>query len=86
MNERIKELDRQARKLALKELEEQHISHSSESWAFYWNDKHAEKLTELIIEQCRYMMDCNKGGDQHPEWNRALWETSKKIKEHFGVE
>jgi hypothetical protein len=33
-----------------------------------------------------YVMDCNKGSDQHPEWNRALFETIKKIEQHFGVE
>ena len=45
-----------------------------------------EKFAELIVEECRYVMDCNKGSDQHTEWNRALFETSEKIKEHFGVE
>ena len=45
----------------------------------------AQKLTELIVEECRYVMDCNKGSDQNPEWNLALSETSEKIKEHFGV-
>lgn len=44
-----------------------------------------EKFTELILEECRYVMDCNKGSDQSPEWNRALFETSEKIKQHFGV-
>ena len=45
-----------------------------------------EQFAELIVEECRYVMDCNKGSDQHPEWNRALSETSDKIREHFGVE
>ena len=45
-----------------------------------------KKFAELIVEECRYVMDCNKGSDQHTEWNRALFETSEKIKEHFGVE
>jgi hypothetical protein len=44
------------------------------------------KFAELIIEECMYVMDCNKGGDQHPEWNRALFETIEKIEQHFGVE
>jgi len=38
------------------------------------------------VEECRYVMDCNKGSDQNPAWNQALSETSEKIKEHFGVE
>jgi len=45
-----------------------------------------EKFAELIIQECRYLMDCNKGSDQNPAWNQALSETSEKIKEHFGVE
>lgn len=45
-----------------------------------------EKFAELIVEECRYVMDCNKGSDQNPAWNQALSETSEKIKEHFGVE
>ena len=45
-----------------------------------------KKFAELIVEECRYVMDCNKGSDQNPVWNQALSETSEKIKEHFGVE
>jgi hypothetical protein len=45
-----------------------------------------EKFAELIVEECRYVMDCNKGSDQNPAWNQALSETSLKIKQHFGVE
>ena len=44
-----------------------------------------DKFAELIVEECRYVMDCNKGSDQNPAWNQALWETSEKIKKHFGV-
>jgi hypothetical protein len=45
-----------------------------------------EKFAELIVEECRYVMDCNKGSDQNPVWNQALSETSEKIKQHFGVD
>ena len=45
-----------------------------------------EKFAELIVEECRYVMDCNKGSDQNPAWNQALSETSEKIKQHFGVD
>ena len=45
-----------------------------------------EKFAELIVEECRYVMDCNKGSDQTAGWNQALFETSNKIKQHFGVE
>jgi hypothetical protein len=44
-----------------------------------------DKFAELIVEECRYVMDCNKGSDQNPAWNQALWETSEKIKKHFGI-
>lgn len=45
-----------------------------------------EKFAELIVKECRYVMDCNKGSDRYPAWNQALSETSEKIKQHFGVE
>ena len=44
------------------------------------------KFAELIVEECRYVMDCNKGSDQNPAWNQALSETSENKTEHFGVE
>ncbi len=44
-----------------------------------------QKFALLIVEECRYVMDCNKGSDQHLEWNLALSETSDKIKQHFGI-
>jgi hypothetical protein len=73
MNERIKKLKEQAT-----------------SYTWNGNDVTEEldeqKFAELIVEECRYIMDCNKGSDQHTEWNRALSETSNKIREHFGVE
>ena len=77
MNERIKQLAEQAG-----------ISLSQKDFSYYWveSTEDIEKFAELIVEECRYVMDCNKGSDQHTEWNRALFETSEKIKEHFGVE
>lgn len=45
-----------------------------------------EKFAQLIIEECRYVMDCNKGSDQAVDWNAALFETSKNINKHFGIE
>jgi len=73
MNERIRELSKDA------DLD----------WHKHWNDDETNRLqqfAELIVEECRYVMDCNKGSDQNPAWNRALSETSEKIKQHFGVE
>jgi hypothetical protein len=70
MNERIKELARDAGLLV----------HNPDGVP-----TKLEKFAELIVEECRYVMDCNKGGDQNPAWNQALWETSEKIKQHFGI-
>jgi len=73
MNERIKELARQTGIIDTELLNE------SQSIML-------EKFAELIVQECRYVMDCNKGSDQYPAWNQALSETSLKIKQHFGVE
>ena len=76
MNERIRELAEQA---GYKPL-------SPPTFADELNEIFMRKFTELIVEECRYVMDCNKGSDQNPAWNQALSETSLKIKQHFGVE
>ena len=73
MNERIKELAIQVQRTEMPGV-------------LFAHPEFVEKFAELIVEECRYVMDCNKGSDQHTEWNRALFETSEKIKEHFGVE
>ena len=69
MNERIKELAKEARLLT--------------GWPV--GEVEYQKFAELIVEECRYVMDCNKGSDQNPAWNQALWETSEKIKQHFEI-
>ena len=76
MNERINEL--------MVELKKTVSTHRGDAVLIGYDE--IEKFDELIVEECRYVMDCNKGSDQHTEWNRALFETSEKIKEHFGVE
>ena len=79
MNERIKEFwDKAAESTAA------FPSGQNNSWETQVN--FMEKFAELIVEECRYVMDCNKGSDQNPAWNQALSETSLKIKQHFGVE
>ena len=86
MNERIQELSAIAKNLATDEaihlgrIHNRTLSLDEEQEIF------TKKFAELIVEECRYVMDCNKGSDQHTEWNRALSETSNKILEHFGVE
>ena len=75
MNERI-------RKLAVEA--EDYVGGFGSGGEFH--EAYTEKFAELIVEECRYVMDCNKGSDQNPAWNQALSETSLKIKQHFGVE
>ena len=74
MHKRVEELAKQADEYLLEKVQEENRS----SWA--------QVFAELIVEECRYVMDCNKGSDQNPAWNQALSETSEKIKQHFGVE
>jgi len=78
MNERIKELAVQADLLIKKT--------NGDEFRYGNFDPKFQKFAELIVEECRYVMDCNKGSDQNPAWNQALSETSEKIKQHFGVE
>ena len=77
MNERIKLLAAEAWQYANNNSRDGDETHG---WLY------RDKFAELIVEECRYVMDCNKGSDQNPAWNQALSETSEKIKEHFGVE
>ena len=44
-----------------------------------------EGLIELVVQECSDMMITNQSIDKDPNWNRALRETSKQIKKHFGV-
>ena len=78
MNERIKELMEYAVRFRL--------DPDSNAYEAQVTPEDLKLFAELIVEECRYVMDCNKGSDQHSEWNQALFETSVKIKEHFGVE
>ena len=75
MNERIRLLAEQAGS-----------THKLNLGVYQFYTDELEKFAELIVEECRYVMDCNKGSDQNPAWNQALTETSEKIKQHFGVE
>ena len=80
-------------KSRLQELAEQagmYVDLDGKPWPKWMGAEECEvayaKFAELIVEECRYVMDCNKGSDQNPVWNQALSETSEKIKQHFGVE
>ena len=76
MNERIKELAVAAAPV------NSSIPHSE------WNipKEFIERFAQLIVQECCDMMIYNQSIDKDPNWNRALRETSKKIKQHFGVE
>jgi hypothetical protein len=80
MNERIRELEKQAWEFVDKTWTWANANNPSQATLF------KTKFAELIVEECRYVMDCNKGSDQNPGWNQALSETSLKIKQHFRVE
>lgn len=75
MNERLKEL-----------VEEAESTIEFVNGEYCWPPDYIEKLMEIVIKECQYAMDCNKGSDQHQEWNRALYETIIKIDKHFGIE
>jgi hypothetical protein len=77
MNERVKQLVKE-------QLSSCEYAGKESHW-YEFDDAELQKFAELIVEECRYVIDCNKGSDQNPAWNQALWETSEKIKQHFGV-
>jgi hypothetical protein len=80
MNQRIKNLLSEARLFC---YDDGTVSLLGEDYA---GQPEIQRFAELIVEECRYVMDCNKGSDQSQTWNQALSETSEKIKQHFGVE
>ena len=89
MNERIRKLAEQTgadfmRRINYNNLEGK--EYEEDAGVIFESNESFEKFAELIVEECRYVMDCNKGSDQNSVWNQALSETSEKIKEHFGVE
>ena len=80
MNERIKELAKQSEDYADNQGFFVTIDFASD-----YQDCLMEKFAELIVQECSDMMITNQSIDKDPNWNRALRETSKKIKKHFGV-
>lgn len=80
MNERIQELAKQAEDHADSQGFFVTIDFASD-----YQDCLMEKFAELVVQECSDMMITNQSIDKDPNWNRALRETSKKIKKHFGV-
>jgi hypothetical protein len=75
MNERIKELVKQAEQYALDKANE-----PEEDFEFSFDDDFQEKFAELIVRECAEACEKNS--------YLALngWQRAKQIREHFGVE
>lgn len=86
MNERIKELQVLAKKIAYTELMEEGSDVYSANWSSEWNERFGEKFAELIVRECAVIVkDCDiiKEVDdgEHP-----AFEAGYLLKKHFGVE
>jgi hypothetical protein len=75
MNERIKELAEQFNL----EIDPAHPDH---------NQKVLEKFAELIVRECLGIVnkEHDEGIDRHGDYQLALYEAYREIKQHFGVE
>ena len=86
MNERIKELAKEAG-YYLYDLTETHEcktveTDSKDEWITL------EKFAELIVKECIDIVakEHDEGIDRHGDYQLALYEAYREIKEHFGVE
>ena len=70
MNERIKELSKQAADYA---------NTYSDAGADVWFEIYNKKFAELIVRECAGVVEKNL-------FESIGWNTSKKVKQHFGVE
>ena len=75
MNERIKELERQAT-----ETVKCGLNGTSTTESF-----NRKKFAELIVKECIEQASIGNGHGNN-QWDRALTFSAKNIKEHFGVE
>jgi hypothetical protein len=97
MNERIRQLVKQAEQYALDKANES----EEEDFEISFDDDFQEKFAELIVRECVDSMEkCFAGGigtDNNKDvwgpsastfkaWNGAIKFSRDKIKEHFGVE
>ena len=67
-------------------LASERVDNSFERVEYFMYREDVEGLIKLIVQECCDMMIYNQSIDKDPNWNRALRETSKKIKQHYGVE
>ena len=94
MNERIKELSKQAgdyvnetytgpvrSKTPGKIWEDGHIG---------WHTQFNQKFAELIVKECVKFCEHESNDDEHDEYDMGMWVKAESIKtaikEHFGVE
>ncbi len=74
MNERIKELAKQAG------------AGWDDKYHWYVGSVAMEKFTELIVKECANQCDLLLDHKINSEWARGTHDCSKAIKKHFGVE
>ena len=83
MNERIKELKRQALMFAQEKCNGQ----SRDANGVLRSDIMTEKFAELIVRECLEVVEKQLGGGNGDgvEWDRAIDFTYEDMKKHFGV-
>jgi hypothetical protein len=89
MNERIKELSKQAEQYALDKANEG----NDEDYDYSFDDDFQEKFAELIVRECLDKIETHRipvgnsaAGEMACEWTYdALMEIRDEIKQHFGV-
>ena len=77
MNERIKELVKQAADYA---------NTYSDAGADVWFEIYNRKFAELIVRECANHCDLLLDHKISSEWSRGTHDCSRAIKKHFGVE
>jgi len=69
----------------IKELAEQATEYNEQTLTGWLNP---EKFAELIVRECLGIInkEHDEGIDRHGDYQLALYEAYREIKEHFGVE
>jgi hypothetical protein len=79
MNQRIRELAKQAKEYAINRLDE-----TGELHKYY--DVYFEKFAELIVAECLGIVDDAERGGSNDIWDNAVKFIRRDLQEHFGVE
>ena len=85
MNERIRELHREAEKWVADNFSTDELN------PYEWWEKEEQKFAELIVRECIGQVEKDiepelDDSDYAEHWNMALRSASNEIKNHFGVE